>query len=134
VTTTRDGLHPENETRLLSIPVTDTRDQTKAVLHSLASEAGAAGADLGPWHALQAWLEGGPRAVTIPWAPALAELVPPIAVRLRRDFGAVLTLIRAHALLHQATRERDDAARIVASLDDYAAVRELVADLVADGV
>ena len=34
--------------------------------------------------------------------------MPPVAVRLRRDFGAVLGLIRAHALLHQATRGRDD--------------------------
>ncbi len=72
--------------------------------------------------------------MTIPWAPDLADLVPPLAVRLRRDFGTVLTLIRAHALLHQASRERDGAGRIVAALDDYAAVRELVADLVADGV
>ena len=60
--------------------------------------------------------------------------MPPVAVRLRRDFGKVLNLIRAHALLHQATRERDGQGRIVASLNDYAAVRDLVADLVAKGV
>jgi len=72
--------------------------------------------------------------VTIPYAPALAELVPPVAVRLRRDFGAVLNLIRAHAILHQATRERDTAGRIVATLEDYEAVRELVEDLVSEGI
>ncbi len=60
--------------------------------------------------------------------------MPPAAVRLRRDFKTVLTLIRAHALLHQATRQQADDGRIVATLDDYVAVRELVADLVAQGV
>ncbi len=70
----------------------------------------------------------------IPYAEDLAELVPPVAVRLRRDFGAVLNLIRAHAVLHQASRERDAEGNIIADLDDYAAVRELVADLISEGV
>jgi hypothetical protein len=93
-------------------------------------------ANLEPWHALQQWLESpsAARSVTIPYARALADMVPPLAVRLRRDFGALLSLIRAHAVLHQATRERDDRGRIVASLEDYAAVRELVADLVSEGI
>jgi hypothetical protein len=55
-------------------------------------------------------------------------------VRLGRDFGALLNLIRAHALLHQATRERDAEGRIVATIEDYAIVRELVADLVSEGI
>ena len=46
----------------------------------------------------------------------------------------MLNLIRAHALLHQATRQRDSEGRIVATLADYAAVQALVADLVAEGV
>jgi hypothetical protein len=53
---------------------------------------------------------------------------------LRRDFGSLLALIRAHALLHQATREHDAKGRIVASLDDYAVVRELIADVISEGV
>jgi hypothetical protein len=55
-------------------------------------------------------------------------------VRLRRDFSAVLNLLRACALLHQANRERDDQGQVVATLDDYRVVRALVADLVAEGV
>jgi predicted transcriptional regulator len=47
---------------------------------------------------------------------------------------AVLNLIKAHAILHQASRDRDDQGRIVATVDDYAIVRELVADLVAEGI
>ncbi len=127
------SLHPENETRLVSIPVSDSKEQTKAVLRALANGHGPA-PDLAPWHDLQRWLAGGPCDVAIPFADALAELTPPQAVRLRRDFGAVLTLVRAHALLHRASRELDREGRIVATLDDYAAVRELVEPLIASGV
>jgi hypothetical protein len=37
VTTTEIYLHPENETRLLSIPVTDTKEQTKRVMLAIAA-------------------------------------------------------------------------------------------------
>jgi hypothetical protein len=135
VTTTALKLHPENETRLLSLTVTDTREQTSGVFSMLAEEERLE-ADQKPWHALQHWLESPSttRSVTIPYAKTLAEMVPPLAVRLRRDFGALLSLIRAHAILHQATRERDDRGRLVATLDDYSSVRELVADLVSEGI
>jgi DNA-binding transcriptional ArsR family regulator len=135
VTTTAVKLHQENETRLLSLTVTDTQDQTRAVMAALAEEVDEAAADLATWLALQVWLEGAEHRVSIPYAMILADLIPPVAVRLRRDFGALLNLIRAHALLHQATRERDGEGRIVATIEeDYAGVRELVADLVSEGI
>ena len=90
-----------------AIYLTDTPDQTRAVLTRLADD-DAAEPDLARWHDLQVWLESGEHEVSIPYAKPLAELVPPVAVRLRRDFCSVLSLIRSHALLHQATRERDD--------------------------
>lgn len=133
VTTTATHLHPENETRLLSIPVTDTPAHTRQVFRAIASGAGKT-VDLTPWLALQEWLAGGEHDVTISYAQALAEEIPPVAVRLRRDFGMLLNMISAHAILHQATRGRDGEGRIVATLDDYAKVRELVSDLVSEGV
>ena len=133
VTTTAVRLHPENETRMLSLTVTDTQDQTRDVLKALA-KGKTQKTDLTPWLALQEWLEGAEHRVNIPYAEDLAELIPPVAVRLRRDFGAVLNLIRAHAVLHQASREREADGQIIASLDDYQAVRELVADLVSEGI
>ena len=57
-----------------------------------------------------------------------------VVVRLRRDFSVVLSLIKAHAILHQATRERDGDGRIVATLADYSRVRGLVSGLIAEGV
>lgn len=133
VTTTAIRLHPENETRLLSVTVSDTKAQTAAVLDALAED-GDQPVDLAPWHALAEWLAGGEQRVTIPYAKALAEQIPPVAVRLRRDFKTVLSLIQVHALLHQASRAHDVQGRLVATLTDYAAVRELVADLLAEGV
>jgi hypothetical protein len=61
-------------------------------------------------------------------------LMPPLAVRLRRDFSTVLSLVKAHAILHQATRQRDAKDRISASIEDYANVRDLVAQMVSEGV
>lgn len=133
VTTTAIDLHPENETRLLSVTATDTQAQTKAILFALAEE-DREEVDLEPWQALQRWLELGETRVVIPYARDLADKIPPVAVRLRRDFSGVLGLIRAHALLHQTTRERDARGKILACIEDYAAVREIVVDLVSEGV
>jgi hypothetical protein len=133
LTTTMVRLHAENETRLISLPVTDTREQTAAVMRRMA-EGRPAPIDLAPWHALQEWLAGADNRVDIPFACKLADLVPAVAVRLRRDFGAVLALIAAHAVLHQESRERDAEGRIIATIEDYRAVPELVGDLIADGV
>ena len=134
VTTTAVKLHPENETRLLSLTVTDTHQQTRDVMAALARGASREPSNLRAWHALQEWLGAAEHRVEVPYAEQLAAAIPPIAVRLRRDFGAVLNLIRAHAILHQASRERDADGTIVATLEDYVRVRELVADLVSEGI
>jgi hypothetical protein len=126
-------LHPENETRLLSFHVADTQAQTKAVLFALAQNR-REHEDLTSWKALQIWLEHSEHRVVIPFATQLAELVPPVSVRLRRDFGAVLALLKAHAILHQMSRQHDAEGAIVATLDDYRVVRELIGPIISDGV
>jgi len=136
-TTTAIKLHAENETRLLSLTVTDTQHQTADILRAQAAAAAKherERVDLRPWHALQNYLALGPAEVVVPFAPALAEKTAPVAVRLRRDFAAVLSLIEAHALLHSASRKRDAEGRIVATLGDYKVVRGLVAPIIAEGV
>ena len=133
ITTTAIRLHPENETRLLSIPLNDTPQQTHRILKAMATEQGPK-LDPTEWHALQVWIEKAEHRATIPYALALAEAIPPVAVRLRRDFKTILNLIQTHAIVHQETRDRDDQGRIIATLDDYAVIRELVADLIAEGL
>ena len=110
-TTTATKLHSENETRLLSLAVKDTPEQTKAVLHSLARDTQTTTVQFSQWQAFQNWLEAGERRVVVPFADSLAELIPPLAVRLRRDFRLLLTLIEGHALLHRERRDRDDLGR-----------------------
>jgi hypothetical protein len=134
LTTTAVKLHPENETRLLSIPVKDTRGQTRAILKALARPLRDGNRDFSVWHSLQEWIALSGNRVAIPYARRLAKRIRPGAVRLRRDFGMVLSLIRAHALLQQATRRRNERGDVIATLEDYAMVRELVGDLLAEGL
>ena len=133
LTTTATELHGENETRMLSIPTNDSQEQTKAIMQKLA-QGKTQTVDFTPWHGLQAWLATQKKDVVIPYASYLAVNIPAVAVRLRRDFRSLLRLIETHAFLHQCTRERDSAGRIIAIAADYLAVRELVADLIAQGV
>jgi hypothetical protein len=137
IVTTTQNLHAENETRILSLGVIDSPEQTKAVMASLGDRAAngtAAAAGLEQWQAFQRWLALGERRVVIPYAPAIAALILPLAVRLRRDFTTLISLIKAHALLHRNNRTVDKDGRIVATVADYAAVRGLLVKLLAEGV
>lgn len=131
ITTGTKRLEPELATRLWTVPVPDTPAHTRAVLHATAAEAAAPGAVRGPdtaaFVAAQRWLATAELpAVVVPFADVLADLVPVHEVRMRRDFTQLLTLVRAHALLHQHHRPRDAEGRITATIEDYAAVHEIV--------
>jgi len=137
LTTTKVALHPENETRYLSFTINDTPEQTKNVLRAIArkqDDDATTNVDFDCWHALHEWLDLGVHDVYIPYAMNLAEAIPPVAVRLRRDFTLLLNLIKAHSILHQANRERDIQGRILATLDDYAVIRNLVSNVISDSV
>jgi hypothetical protein len=137
VTTTRAGLHPENETRILSLEVDDSTQQTMSVLLAHAKgerqETVDQKADQTPFQALQRILDLKRPQVLIPYAKPLALGCNPTAVRLRRDFPMVLNLVKAHAALHFNHRHKDGQGRIIATYEDYQVVFDLVADLVACG-
>jgi hypothetical protein len=133
VTTTADNLHHENETRLLSLPVDESEEQTRAVMVKTALRRNqlepAEPPDLAPWHELFHWLKHhGEYRVYIPYAGYLAETAAASVVRMRRDFGVLLGMIEAHAVLHQVTRKRDQHGRILATAADYAAAVDILAD------
>jgi hypothetical protein len=137
MTTTDAAVDLELETRCLTIITDDSTEQTRRVYGVLADleENVTDLLDFNAWHELQEWIAIRDNRVLVPYVRALAELMPVSAPRLRRDFGSVLSLIRAHALLYQAQRETDSSGRIVATVEgDYEAVRELVSDLIAEGV
>lgn len=97
VTTTRAGLHPENETRILSLEVGDSPDQTMAVILAHGKGEEPKSVDPAPFQALQRILELEPPQVVIPYAEPLALGCNTAAVRLRRDFPMVLCLVKAPA-------------------------------------
>lgn len=137
VTTTKNQLHPENETRMLSLELDDSQQATRAALEILAINRGlnmtpGEPVDFGPWQDFQRWLAAGELRVVVDFAPELAKLMPPVTVRVRRDFVQVLAAIKVHALLHREQRSRLDG-QIVATIEqDYAAVRPLMASILAE--
>ena len=133
VTTTESSCTPKTRLGCCRSLSPIRQKQTKAIFHTLARQQESQ-VPAPEWHALQRWIELRSAQVTIPYASALAELIPPLAVRLRRDVRTLFSLIEAHALLHQANRDRDSEGRVCAAIDDYAVVRELVAGFLAEGV
>jgi len=137
VTTTKASLHPENETRMLSLEIDDSEKQTKNVLAKVGEIIGMnvdeTAIDYDRWLDYQRWLAAGNCKVVVPFARGLAGLIPPRSVRLRRDFTQVLLAIKAHALLHRHHRAVDDRGQIVADIhQDYRPVAELMGGLVAE--
>jgi hypothetical protein len=136
VTTTKSKMHPENETRMLSLEIDDSEGQTRKVLGKVAQVEGLhdiAPVDYQPWQDFQRWLELGECRLVVPFAAAMVELIPPVAVRLRRDVGQVIRAIKAHALLHRDQRDRDETGQIIADIEhDYVAVRKLMNSIVAE--
>jgi 5S rRNA maturation endonuclease (ribonuclease M5) len=138
MTTTEAAVDQEMETRCLSIVTDDSVNQTREVFKALAKleDEVETPIDFDAWHELQEWIasHGETRAV-IPFVHALAALVPVGATRLRRDFVTLLCLVRAHAILYQAQREKDPRGRVIATVEaDYRPVAELVGELIAEAV
>ena len=133
ITTSTRSLATQLGTRMLEVPIRDDEEQTRSVLraHAAAVNASTAPApDVRPFHALQTWLAtGGERRVVVPFARTLGDLVSAKAVRMRRDFQQLLACVQAVALLYQHQRDRTDDGAIIATLADYAAVRELLAPI-----
>ncbi len=127
-TTTSVSIDPDTETRCLSITMSDSREQTKRVLEAMAEPNGVF--DSERWIALQTWLSTLNSDVVIPFRKSLVLNIEPTALRVRRDAKTVLSLIQAHALIHAASRDKDEKGRIVATLQDYSQVYALVSELI----
>ena len=106
--TTQVSMHAENETRLISIPIDDTRGQTLAVMRAVAAGNGTP-VDMAEWHQLQFWLADGERRVVVPFAANAGGADPadrgPAAPRLRIAARA-RARVRAAAPGHPRHRPR----------------------------
>jgi len=135
LTTTAEKIHPENETRMISVSVDDTPEQTgQAIIATAEAYERTVTVDLESHRQLQEVIAKLPNKVVIPFIEQLARGIAPVATRLRRDFKKIIGLIQAHALLHRATRSVDPDGRVIATREDYRAVYGIVADLISEGV
>jgi hypothetical protein len=134
LTTTEGVLHPEDETRLLSVPIVGGADKTREVLAAQgfefsgtqkAKREGREG-----WLAFSEWVDAGEKRVILPFARDLAQRVDAHSERIKRDFPQVLSLVAAHALIHQENRERTSDGAIVGTIIDYAAVYPLIKPII----
>jgi hypothetical protein len=141
ITTTKFLVHPENETRLLSIDIDTSLIHMKKVFLKQ-SEEFTNGApltqtnkdEIEKWKAFHSWIALGSHEVIIPYANAIFSNIPPIAARLFRDMNKLGELIKAHALIHQQNRKRTSDGKIIAELIDYEAIYSITADWFAIGV
>jgi hypothetical protein len=136
MTTTAPGLHPEDESRMISVQIQESAEQIRAALFSQAKRSSGSRYEIDycPWHALHEYCETIEGPVVVPYAEELAAVLPTSHFRVQRDFPKVLSLIKAHALMHSCTRELDAEGQLAATLDDYAVVHGLVADALAEGI
>ena len=136
-TTTQIQLHPENETRLVSIDISDDCDQTKKIIIKIAENSMGWEREkpsLEDFIDYQVWIEKmGNKKVVIPYAKVLAEETKPSAVRLRSDFSVLMSLIKIIAILYQHQREIDANGSIIATLDDYALAHKLISIKINEG-
>ncbi|HLX34979.1 MAG TPA: hypothetical protein VKR30_06990 [Candidatus Limnocylindrales bacterium] len=133
ITTATRPLGEQLMSRLFPIDLPDDRRQLGAVL---AAEArlevdGVPPVDPG-LVAFQSHLQRlAPISVYVPFAPqlALGLSTVPIGARVTRDFGKVLSLVKAVAICRIGQRDRDERGRLIATPDDYDTVLELAADM-----
>ncbi len=128
-TTTKNHLHPENETRVLPIYLDESSAQTEAIVQSILQEAeeGGVGAEereeiVGVWHDAIRLLE--PARVIVPYARRIK--VPSSQVRIRRDVTRLLDVVRVISWLHQHSRTRDQRGCIIATEEDFRTALALV--------
>lgn len=136
VTTSTRRLPPQLDTRLFTLEVPDDRRQIGYALRAQAALELAGGGAEAPAAlvAYQTYLQArAPWDVVVPFADRLADCIAaqPAETRVVRDYARLLSLVKACAVLRHTRRDHDDRGRLVATLDDYATVHALTAEMYA---
>lgn len=129
-TTTLGRVFDEDENRFIALHTDEQPEQTRRILdrtaEAYAAESTAASSRIKQkHHALQRLLQ--PLPVIIPYAEKVAEHFAADRVEARRAFPHLLNMVRALTLLHQKQRKTDHAGRLIATKEDYAIARKLLA-------
>lgn len=137
-TTPSLNLVEDFDTRVITVGMDESKEQTRRIARSSKLQGGT---DISSeWVFLQDWLDtlrnfNGPFRVDVPYRVALVDSLPDAAfdaVRMRRDFEHLITMIESHAVLHQAMRNKSVDGIIEANFDDYAVARELMDGILGD--
>ncbi|MBT9137352.1 MAG: hypothetical protein DDT34_02442 [Firmicutes bacterium] len=139
ITTSVRSLGAQLMTRLFTLEISASKEQTKAVLKTRARIAFEGGTQ-SPDNALitfQEYLQAKvPIKVAVPFVFELAEAMGKMTLTSTsgtyRDFERLLSFVRSVAILRQHHRQIDSDGRIVATLADYNTARELVNDMYVD--
>jgi hypothetical protein len=130
ITTAVKRLGNQLDSRLFSLEVPDDLTQIQAALEKQADIELAGLPDPDPaLVAYQSYLQAlAPWEVVIPFVRQLARRIGqlPKASRINRDFSRLNSFIKAVAVLRHRNRQRDEQGRIIAEIEDYALVHELV--------
>jgi energy-coupling factor transporter ATP-binding protein EcfA2 len=133
ITTSTRRLPPQLDTRVFTLEVADDHAQIGKALRAQAALELSGGGPEPPAEllAFQALLQAeAPWEVVVPFVDRLVEFIArePAEARIVRDLARLLSLIKAVAVIRHARRRRDEAGRLVAELEDYATVRELIGE------
>lgn len=130
-TTTQVEIHDENETRMIEVTLDSSAEQTRAIVKEAILERVEVRGDVAEerrlWRAALALIE--PRPVSIPrqLAARLEAALNTTKLRARRDVHKLLTLVDAHAVLHQRQRGATEGMVVVATEEDVEAIISLAA-------
>jgi hypothetical protein len=124
MTTTENALHREDESRMLSYPMTSSPEKRRAAMAALMKKP--VSVDTKSWFALHDRVSDGPKSVVIPRGISgkLWRRFPASHDRLVRDYRQVLNLIKAHALMHHHRKRTKNT--VTATWADAKAVLPLV--------
>jgi hypothetical protein len=130
LTTSTRRLGHQLDTRMFSLEVGDSQEKIRAALKAQADmEMNGPALPNYALAAFQGYLQAqAPWNVVVPFVEPLADIVAQKATapRILRDFARLLSLVKSVTVLRQAHRKRDVNDRVIAAIEDYATVFDLV--------
>ena len=136
LTTAVKSLGSQVMTRLFTLEISDNESQIKAALEAQAKlEVEGLKTPDSSLQAFQLYLQlKAPIKVFIPFAKELGEAMKKMAAapRILRDFARLMSLIKSIALIRQRHRQIYSRGQIIASIEDYQTMRELVNEMYID--
>ena len=133
ITTSTKPLGTQLSTRLFSLEIPEDQEQVRKALETQAKlEIHGVPEPNESLVAFQGYLQTlAPWDVVVPFADLLSEAIGRsiAAPRILRDYQRLLSMVKAVTVIRHAHRKRDDRGRLIATVDDYGAVYDLVGEM-----